>query len=715
MAKSHFSHHWYRAAKLKPSLRNHVEIHRQVMRGKIWFVIQDVQSGKYFRISPATYAIVMRLDGVATIDTIWQEEGKKLGKSQPTQDEIIELLAHLYRADLLRGDVPVHMSEFVSRSDRSSREKILSRIANPMAMRFPLVDPDKFLEKILPLFRPVFTRLGMIAWVITILFAAVLVVMNWGPLTSNLSDRVLSANNILFLLVLYPIIKSIHEIGHGLAVKVYGGEVHEMGIMLLIFMPVPYVDASASSAFKSRWQRAVVGGAGVMVESLLAATALFIWLEAEPGVFRTIAFNVMLLGGVSTVLFNGNPLLRFDGYYVLSDILNIPNLGTRANRYLTYLLKKFAFGLKEIESPAHSAGEARWFIFYGIAAFAYRMFIMINIALFVATKFFFIGVLLAGLALYNTIFKPIFKGIADLKSSPALGVKRGRAQRVTLAGVLVVVTLLFVVPAPHSTDAEGVLYLEENVQIISRASGFMGKFEAKPGSFVAAGEVLFELEDEALDARIRLLGAQVKELKASYDAVNLIDRVQADILTEQLARAEGSLSFYQKRQGNLSIKAQIDGTFILPSFEDIQGRFINEGQVIGYVMPSKPREVRVVVPQDRAALVSTDTNKIEVRVEGDLFKVITAEINRETPSAISQLPSSILSVGGGGRVAVNPQSSGQLEPLSLHYQFDLLLDQPVGRPYVNGRIFAHFIHSREPLGIQWLRTARQIFLSILNV
>ncbi|NMT65002.1 zinc metalloprotease [Marinobacter orientalis] len=715
MGKSHFSHHWYRVANLKPALRNHVEIHRQRMRGKTWFIIQDAQSGKYFRVSPATRAMLLRLDGSETIDTIWSEEGQKLGELQPTQAEVIQLIAQLYRADLIRGDVPPFMAEFIDRSDKTARQNLLVRYKNPLALRFPLVDPDSFFEKGLPFVRLLFSRWGVIFWALLLVLGSLLATMHWGELTNNLSDRVLSANNVLLLLLLYPVIKVLHELGHGFTVKSLGGEVHDIGLMLLVFMPVPYVDASSSAVLKNRWHRAAVGAAGIMVESGLAVIALFVWLAAEPGIVRAGAFNVMMIGGLSTVLFNGNPLLRFDGYYVLSDILNIPNLGARSNKYLLYLIQHYLFGMREVESVATSKGEARWFIVYGISAFVYRMIIMVAIALFVATQFFFIGILLAALAVLNAVVLPLFKGIKYLFSAHELGQNRRRAKLVSFGAVATLGLLLFVIPARHVTESQGVFSLGEGGAVINTAAGFVAELPLESGTLVEVGTTLLLLEDEELDTQVRSLGAELREFQNSFAAVNLFDQVQANILKEQIARTEATLAHYLSRQEGLTIKARRAGIFILPSSTDLLGRYVSEGKTIAYVVPVQVREAQVVVSSDRSSLVSDDTQSVEVRVEGAIDQLIEAKILRQAPSALISLPSAVLSSEGGGSVAVNPQKDGQLEPLQKHYRFDIeLLSEPEQAP-VNARVHVHFVHSDKPIGLQWIRTARQTFMSLFNV
>ena len=165
----------------------------------------------------------------------------------------------------------------------------------------------------------------------------------------------------------YPLVKLLHEFGHAFAVKRWGGEVHEIGILFLVFMPIPYVDASAASVFPGKHRRMVVGAAGIAVELFLAAIATFVWVSVEPGWTRHVAYAVMLVGGVSTLLFNGNPLLRFDGYYVFADAVEIPNLASKANRYVASLAQRFVLGMRRARVPETSPGEAPWLVGYAIA------------------------------------------------------------------------------------------------------------------------------------------------------------------------------------------------------------------------------------------------------------------------------------------------------------------------------------------------------------
>ena len=339
-----FSPSWYRVAPLKPRLRSHVEIHRHSYRDEVWFILQDHASGRSHRLTPAAYYLIGLMDGERSIEQLWQLCNERAGSEAPTQDDVIRLLGQLHAADALICDVPPDTRELFRRFQRQQRQTWRQRLWTPLAIRIPLVDPDQFLERTAFFVRPLFGWAGVILWLTIVAAGLVVAGLNWSALTEDVVDRALAPQNLLLLWFAYPVVKAIHELGHAYAVKIFGGEVHEIGIMFLVFVPVPYVDASAASSFPDKRQRMVVGAIGIAVELALAAFALVLWVHAADGSVHAIAYNVILIGGVSTVLFNGNPLLRFDGYYVLADAIELPNLGQRATRYLGYLVQRYAFG-----------------------------------------------------------------------------------------------------------------------------------------------------------------------------------------------------------------------------------------------------------------------------------------------------------------------------------------------------------------------------------
>ena len=299
---------WYRVAPLRPRLLARARLHRHRYRGERWYLLQDPASGRVHRFTPAARLVLAAMDGQRSVLDLWKLAQRRLGDDAPTQDEIIQLLGQLHASDLLSTDASPDALEVFERGQKQDAAKSRRSWANPMALRIPLVDPGSFLDRFAPTWRWLWGWPGALIWLALVLPALVLLPQHWPDLTGNLADRVLAADNLLLVALVFPVIKALHELGHATATRAAGGEVHDMGIMLLVMMPVPYVDASAATVLHSRWRRALVGAAGMMVELFLAALAFYVWLAVEPGVARAVCFNVMLVAGVSTLVFNGNPL-----------------------------------------------------------------------------------------------------------------------------------------------------------------------------------------------------------------------------------------------------------------------------------------------------------------------------------------------------------------------------------------------------------------------
>jgi len=716
MAETLFSPSWYRVAELKPRLRNHVEIHRHDYRGKIWYILQDQAGGRSHRLAPAAYRLVGLMDGERTVQELWEATNTQTGDEAPTQDEVIRLLGQLHAADALICDVPPDSLELFRRYQRHERMKWKRRLWTPLAVRFPLFDADHFLERSLPVVRPLFSWYGAALWLLVVALGAILAAVHWTELTENIIDRTLTPQNLLLLWLVYPIVKALHELGHGYATKISGGEVHEIGIMLLVLIPVPYVDASSAWGFRDKRKRMMVGAAGIGVELFLGALALFVWLNAEPGAVHAVAYNVMLISGVSTLFFNGNPLLRFDGYYVLSDAIEIPNLGARSTKYLGFLIQRYLYGLREAESPAYLRGERVWFVIYGIAAFIYRLIILFAIILYIGTKFFTVGVALAIWATITQVFVPVGKSVKFLLSSPRLRRKRGRALGVTALVVGLLAGLLLFAPAPLWTRAQGVTWPSEESQVRAGADGFIARVLVSNGSRVRLGEGLVEAEDPFLRARVKVLVAQLRELRSQAMAAQTEDRVQTAVIREEMAAVGADLKLARERFDALLIRSPRDGVFVVPNAQDLPGHFVRKGQLVAYVVdPADQLTARVVVSQDEIGLVREQTRGLQVMPadwEADPFP---AEIWREVPGGTDQLPTAALGITGGGPFAVDPRDAQGRKTLERVFELEISLPQAARTRYLGKRVYVRFDHGFEPLGLQIYRSLRQLFLRRFGV
>jgi len=706
---------WYRVAALRPRLRPHVQVHRHHYRGQRWYLIQDLVTGRFHRFTPVANRIIGWMDGARTLDQIWEQAAHELGDEAPTQGETLRLLHQLHAADLLQSDLPADPDELLRRHQRDRRNRWLQQVKSPLAIRVPLLDPDPWLSRVARLVRPLFGRFGVLLWLGVVIGGTVTAALHWPELRQDISGNLLAPQNLLLIGLVFPLVKTLHELGHACAVKVWGGEVHQLGVMFLVFMPIPYVDASASIAFIDKYRRALVGAAGMLVELFVAALAVFLWVAAEPGLVKATAYNVILIAGVSTLVFNGNPLLRFDAYYILSDLIEIPNLAQRANQYVFYLIQRYPFGLREARSPVNAPGEARWFLVYAPLSFIYRMVLFSSIVLFVGAQFFFIGVLLACWAAFSLFIQPAFKGMKYLATSPSLRDRRPRALAISAALAAALVLLVFALPLPLSTLTQGVAWAPEGLQIRVAGEGFVARLEARPGAQVTAGQPVALLDDPLLGPELKVLKGELAVLEARYDYYREEDRVQAEIAREQIAGVQAQLARKWERIADLEVRAPSAGRLVIPGADDLPGRFLQKGHLLGYVIAPGRISVRTVVSQDDVDLIRGGTRGVQVRRTEAIGEVIPASIVGLVPTASAGLPSAALGTQGGGSIPIDPRDPKGGTALTKVFQFDLTLPPEAALSTIGSRVYVRFEHPPEPLAARWYRALRRVFLSYFNV
>ena len=711
MSGAFLSSSWHLVAHRRPRLQPHAEVTRHRARGQAHYTIRNAASGRVYQVPPATYQFLGLLDGTCTVEAAWTATVDRLDEDAPTQDEVIALLSQLHDADLLQSDAVPDRLEATERRRKHRRQTLRQHIGNPMSLRLPLWDPDRFLCRTLPWVRPLTGWFGAVLWLVVVVPALVLAGVHWTELTDGATDRILSAENVLLIALVYPVVKALHELGHAYASRAGGGPVHEVGVMMLVFYPVPYVDASASSAFRSRWRRVGVGAAGMMVETFVAALALYVWLAVEPGPVRATAFAVMVVGGVSTVLFNGNPLLRYDGYFILSDLLGIPNLASRASRLWAWVVQRHAFGLRTPPPPA-APGERAWLLPYAPAALVARISVSVSIALLIATKFFVLGILIAGWTLASTLLLPLVRMAHHVVAGPGLARNRRRAVLVTIGAAASLAVLLALVPAPLHTMADGVVWLPDDSQVRAGGEGFMQRLAVAPGTRVHPGDVLAELRDPEVEAAAAAARARVAGLEAKLGGEEFADRVQANLTRRALVTERSTLARLQQRAAALLVRSAAEGTFTVPKLADLPGRYLKRGELFGYVLPDASSLVRVVVPQDDVDLVRGRLRGVSVLGAADLGHPVAAHIVREVPGASDELPSRAFATEGGGERATDPRDQNRPRTLSRTFQFDLRLDQVM--PAAGSHVWARFDHGPEPLALQAWRRLRQLLLTQFN-
>lgn len=710
-----FSGQWHRVAHLQPRLRPHVKIERQSFGGQTWHLILDPATGRSHRLSPAVHHVVSAMDGSRSLEELWLRAHERLGDEAPSQDDCIQILGQLHSADILICPVPPDIREIVSRGRMQRRKQLFARFKNPLGIRIPLLDPDRFLEKTVPFVAPLFSTAGLIVWIVIVVYGIILAGMNYSAFTADFANRVLAADNLFVLWLTFPFVKAMHELGHGYAIKKWGGEVHEIGIMFLVFIPVPYVDAAGSTGFREKWKRAFVGAAGIMVELPIAVLALIIWIESEPGIVQAIAYNTVLITGISTLLFNANPLLRYDGYYVLSDVAELPNLATRANKYVFYLIQRYIFKVQRVQNPVDHKSERWKLITYSLLAFLYRMTIWVGIILLVASKFFFIGVALAIWAVWLMAGWPLVKAIRFLSTSPALSEKRSRAIGMTASVVGGAAIALFVLPAPLATVVEGVVWTPERNELRAGRSGVIREVEAVFNEDVSLGQTVLQIEDPIAFAEASVTRLREKEIVLRHRAALSSDPHTLGLIRAELDEAAKRTAYAEEKLEKLTVAAGAEGRLIMASTTDLPGSYVERGDLVGYVKSEDGLVVKAVIPEGEIALVRARARSADIRLVNQPWKNHRAEIRRIAPASTRNLPSLALSTEGGGKHSLNPGAQSRTETLNPLYNIELTAAAISQQTRIGGRAYVRIDLGYEPVAIQFYRRARQIFLERLNV
>jgi len=660
-----FNENWYRIKELKPSLAPDVSVSRHVYRLKPHYVLHRASTRSWHRMSATAYEFVARFDGRLKVQELWAACLAQQGEQAPSQGDVIALLARLHEADLLIVDARLATDQLLGRRDRMRQQDSRNRLWNPLYLRVGLMDPDRlvtYLDRQFPrgCFKPLaFSMLAL--W----LLALFCLVPQWSALASYLAtNNVFDPARLLLMAAAYSVMKILHELAHALVVKRYGGDVRECGLALLVLIPNPYVDASAANAFSNKYHRMLVSSAGILVEITLAAMAALVWINSS-GLVQSTALSVMLIGTTSTLLFNGNPLLKFDGYYILSDWLEIPNLASRSRRYLLGGLAGLAGFYDSSNITLTDKRERLWLIGYGVLSSVYRILLMIVIAWIVSAQYFFFG---TALAIYICVMSgvvPACKAIAYVGRQPATA--RSRALIVGGTSLFLLAGVAIAVPLPRVTVANGVVWLPEGAVLRIEQDCEVAKLYVQSGSNVEAGTRLFDCVDAHWQTEVAVAQAEMNQLDAERAGLLLEDPVEHQRLVNQRETVQSRYKLARQRLDGMHVVARNAGQFLTKEYATLEGRFLPANSVAGYVVPGNQRTIRVALTE--ADIGGMDLSQPDVTILLPTLpaaeQVSVSQIARQTPKASRRAAAPALTTLGGGKL---PATS---------IDGEVMLDQPV--------------------------------------
>lgn len=706
-----FSESWYKVADLRVSLLHTVDVQKQYYRGGLWYVLQDSFNNNYFRVTPETYSFIASLNPDKTVEEVWEECLEIHKESAPSQEEVIELLSQLHTNNLLYFKNPPN-NEFVFERHREKKQKELkNKLLSFISFKIPLWNPDRWLNSILPFIKTILSFKGLLVWLIVVLLGFKAIVDNFNQIYDQ-TQGMLSHSNLIFIYLSLAFLKFFHELGHAMMNKRFGGPVHTLGLMFLVFTPLPYMDATSSWFFQNRWQRILVGSAGMVVDLFFAAVAAMVWANTGDGLVHSLAFNIMIIGSISSLFFNGNPLIRFDAYYILSDMLEIPNLYQRSRQQWIYWIEKYLFDVENTVAPSASAKEDFWLAFYAVSSLIYRFFVAVVIILFIADKFFGIGLILAIILIVVGIFIPIKEFIVYLFSSPRLSKTRKRAVAVSLIITAVVLFFIGIYPFSYAIRAPGVIESKEFCKVYATTEGKLEKVYFKNGDFVRKGDVLavlsnYELDLEMKTAKAGLIQTKALKQKAVYDSTAdlkpLYEREKA--LNEQFA-------FLEQKKKNLAVIAQSSGIFVAPDIESLQGMWLKRQTPIGSLIADGIFKFYGIVSQEQAFDLFKEKHfKTQIKLYGNVKETLDLKDIVVIPYQKEELPSAALGWLGGGDVPVSTAEKSGKKVAEPFFEISGTIITSKGAMYpllLHGRSgVLRLALPPEPLAVQTYRLVKQ--------
>lgn len=480
----------------EPRLRDDLLVSKQSSRDEICFVLKDPSTGRFFRLREAEYRIARFLNGADPLDVVRERATLLLG-SEPEPGELESFVAQLRRQGLLArvGDA----------QPAAARRRSLR--GNVLYLRVKAFDPSQIFDWLLPRVELCFTRGAVIVGLLTILFGLTITLTSRDQMMADLRP-LWGAHGLLLVWVSILTVTVIHEFAHGLTCRHFGGEVRELGFLLIYFQPAFYCNVSDSWLFPRRAHRLWVMAAGGFAELVMWGLAAMVWRVAEPGTWVGAGALVIVLTSAVRQFFNLNPLIKLDGYYLLSDALEIPNLRARAFGYLKHHVKRaLGFDATPLEKP--SARERRIFVVYGLVAAAFSYWLLTAFALHVAGSLtrryqgwgFLAFAASANLALGN----PLRKVVPPLPRRMRVIPRR----YLTLLACAAVAALLAVVRVELTASGELKILPLEYADLRAQVEGVIERIYVDEGAPVSAGDTIALLAARDDEAELRMLTARV--------------------------------------------------------------------------------------------------------------------------------------------------------------------------------------------------------------
>jgi putative peptide zinc metalloprotease protein len=702
-----------RRKQVRLRIRTDLAIAPQKYEGKTYYVVKDPVSLRYYRFEEQEHFIINMMTGAHTLDETQKEFELRFRPKRLTLEDLEGFAQQLLKAGLAHNESPRAGAQLYDRRKKRRRSEWLQALTNILYIKIPIYDPDKLLTAMLPYLRWIFTSWFFALSVAVMLAAVMLVATHFDAFRDKLPayHEFFQVKTVMYLWAALGVVKVIHEFGHGLSCKAFGGEVHEMGALFLCLSPCLYCNVSDAWTLPNKWRRIIISFAGIYVELIIAAIATFVWWNtpAQPFV-NNLALSLMVVCSVSTIVFNANPLMRFDGYYVVADWLEIPNLRDRSNRFLKNACLEHCMGVEVQPEPYMSTGRKVLFVVFAVTSYIYRWVVTFSILVFLARflkpyKLEAVSAILFFAAAGSMTGWPLWRLGKNLHKRGRLPDMKPRRVTASACALAAVVLVFFLLPVPVSRVRQTALVqLDPDaiekvfVPIPNQEGAILERLFVRDGQEIEANAILAEfrsidLENQLEDARAQ---KDIKEVQVAAlhqeqrDSSNPGERVRLD--TEAaVAKSEGERSrrqigTYESAIKSLTLRAKRSGVVMTSPRVDAIGKMWEKDQSTPFCSIGDPKRLRVLMPVSptdyrllQQDLAENPNLPVTIRVQGRAELTWKGKVAQLQESDANEMPAQLTSKYGGP-IAIKPnqnsQGQGQFQPQAQQYLVAITILNP---------------------------------------
>lgn len=721
-------------------MRKDLRVSEQTHQGVRQWVLKDPLSSRYYRLGPQQFAVLELLDGQRSLSQIKDALRKRFPQLAATHSQLQTLVTQLHRSGVVTSETLGQGEQLLTRFRRQQHQQRIAKLLSVFAIRLPGVDPERFLTATYRWFRWIYHPVAVAACVAMMVAALLTILIDFDHFLSRMPafHEFFGGGNLVWMMFALAVAKVVHELGHGLTCKHFGGECHEIGLMFLVFTPCLYCDTSDSWMVSSKWRRAAIGAAGMYFELTLAAVCTFLWFSTNPGLLNFLCLNTIFVCSVSTLLFNCNPLLRFDGYYILSDLMEVPNLSRKAQSALVGLLRKLCLGLPWAADATLPTRQRILFVVYAVAAFFYRMFVLLVILWFVSEIFEPYGLdaisdILIAVSLTGLIVVPSGRLLKFFLVPGRLA----QVNRMRLLGTFCVLLALsgFVVfvPLPHHVYATVLIQARDATRVYVEVDGTLDELLVKPNTDVIAGAPLVRLSSPELQYDAEKLRGQMQQLETRLmnlrrqqsDDPNVSQSIPHTLTSLQDVRER--LETIQQHQSRLTLVAPVGGRLFSPA--SVPESVSNESQLEQWSgTPLQPENVGCFLPAGTLVCMIGSPHQFEAVAMIDQADADYLQEEMESEIVLDELPahrwvgeiSEIaavdtkvapreLSMKTGGNLMTTTDATGAERPSVISYQTRIPIADDDQRLVSGFRGQAKIRVGESPLAVRLLRIFNNTF------